>query len=129
MSETTRTDQSLAEARASEVGDALREAVTREADPVARALEESFAEVGRTITRELEQAARQGRLTMQGLVDDVLADLARLTAEQLVREPLERAVGGALSSVFGTEADTATRSRTQLGAALTQAGARGGRNA
>ena len=110
MSETERSARGLAE-------DARR-AAEAELDPLAEALTETFAEVGRTITRELEEAARRGRLTMQGLVDDVLADLARLAAEELVRGPLEGALQGAASSAFGTDGGFARSSSQQAGRAL-----------
>ena len=115
------------ERAAARLGEEARRAAEAELDPLAEALTETFAQVGQTIGRELEEAARRGRLTMQGLVDDVLADLARLAAEDLVRAPLERALGGAVSSAFGTDAGF-ERSRAQDAGRALGAASRGARN-
>lgn len=114
MSETTRAAERL--------GEDARRAAEEELAPLAEALTETFAEVGRSITEELEQAARRGRLTMQGLVDDVLADLARLAAEELVREPLERALGSVVNAAFGTDASFARSDAQQAGRIVGAAG-------
>ena len=119
MSETERTAERL--------GEDARRAAQAELDPLADALTETFAEVGRSITQELEEAARRGRLTMAGLVDDVLADLARLAAEELVREPLERALSGVVGAAFGTDAGFA-RSSSQEAARIAGLAGKAGRN-
>ena len=120
MSETERS--------AAQRGEEARRAAEAELAPLAEALTETFAEVGRSITEELEQAARHGRLTMAGLVDDVLADLARLAAEELVRQPIEQALSGALRGAFGTDAGFPRSSSQAAGRALgaTSKGARNG---
>ena len=119
MSETERAAEAL--------GESARRAAAAELVPLADALTETFAEVGRSIERELEQAARRGRLTMQGLVDDVLADLARLAAEDLVRRPIEEALGGAVRSAFGTDGGFA-RSRSQEAGRVVATAGTGARN-
>ena len=83
------------------VGEAFGALVEDELNPLAEAVEATFGRVGGTVTRELEQAARDGRITMRGLVDDVLRDLARLGAETLVRQPLENALQGLTQTAFG----------------------------
>ena len=115
------------ERAASALGEEARRAAEAELGPLADALTETFAEVGRSITHELEDAARRGRLTMQGLVDDVLSDLARLAAEDLVREPVERALGGVVATAFGTDAGFERSSSQAAGRAL-GAASRGTRN-
>ena len=115
------------ERAAAGLGEDARRAAEAELAPLAEALTETFAEVGRGIERELEQAARRGRLTMQRLVDDVLADLARLAAEDLVRRPVEGALRGALGAALGTDGAFA-RSRAQEAGRVIAAAGRGGRN-
>ena len=83
------------------VGEAFGALVEEELNPLAEAVETTFARVGGTVRRELEGAARDGRLTMRGLVDDVLRDVARLGAETLVRRPLEDALQGLVQGAFG----------------------------
>ena len=119
MSETTRAAERL--------GEDARRAAEAELTPLADALTETFAEVARSITEELEQAARRGRLTIQGLVDDVLADLARLATEELVREPLERALGNVVGAAFGTDASFA-RSDAQAASRIIGAAGKAARN-
>lgn len=119
MSETQRAATAL--------GDDARRAAEAELGPLADALTDTFAEVGRSITRELDEAARRGRLTMAGLVDDVLADLARLAAEDLVRAPIERALGGVVGTAFGTD-QRFDRSRAQEASRALGAASRGTRN-
>ena len=98
---TTEETRARAQADAAAVGEAFGALVEEELNPLAEAVEATFERVGATVSRELDQAARSGRLTMRGLVDDVLRDLARLGAETLVRRPLEDALQGAVGSAFG----------------------------
>lgn len=103
MSETTRIriDTSEAEGDLRDLAGELDSFVSDELNPLAEAVEDTFGRVGRTVTRELSEAARTGRLTMRGLVDDVLSDLTRLAGEQFVRRPIEDALSGLAASAFG----------------------------
>ena len=92
-------EQAAREAAA--VGESFGALVEEELNPLAEAVEATFERMSSTVTRELEQAARGGRLTMRGLVDDVLRDLSRLGAETLVRQPLESALQGLVQGAFG----------------------------
>ena len=92
-------EQAAREAAA--VGEAFGALVEEELNPLAEAVEATFERMSSTVTRELEQAARGGRLTMRSLVDDVLRDLNRLGAEALVRQPLENALQGLVQGAFG----------------------------
>ena len=81
--------------------DALRREVETlvedDLNPLAASVEETFSALGQSIGDNLEDAAARGRLSVKGLVNDVLADLSRLAADQFVRAPLEEILG----SVFG----------------------------
>lgn len=75
----------------------LQSLVENDLNPLAEETDRLFTSLGRSITENLEEAAARGKLSVKGLVNDVLADLSRLAAEQFVRQPLENI----LSTVLG----------------------------
>ncbi len=93
--------------------------------PLADLLEETFARTARTIEQELTEAAKSGSLSFKTMVEEILNDLARLAAEELIREPLENAILRALGG--NTQAGT-RQSETQIAATLAEALSRAGRN-
>lgn len=80
-----------------EVREAITELVENDLNPLAETVEQTFSALGESITDSLSSAARTGRGTIKSMVNDILADLSRLAAEELIRKPLE----GALGDIFG----------------------------
>ena len=80
-----------------EVRSAVTELVENDLNPLAETLDETFSAIGESITDSLSSAARTGRGTIRSMVNDILSDLSRLAAEELVRKPLE----GVLGDIFG----------------------------
>ncbi|MEM9233269.1 MAG: phage tail tape measure C-terminal domain-containing protein [Pseudomonadota bacterium] len=75
--------------------------VEQDLSPLAQSLERTFEQLGDSIGDNLEKASVRGRLSVKSLVDDVLADLTRLAADQFIRAPLENALGDILGSIGG----------------------------
>ncbi|MFS2318190.1 phage tail tape measure C-terminal domain-containing protein [Maricaulis sp. D1M11] len=67
------------------------EALEAEADALAQRLEGLFEATGQRMAAEMEAAARSGELSFERMRDTILADLARLAADEL----LSRLLNGA----------------------------------
>lgn len=65
------------------------------------------------IAKSLENAAASGRLSFKRMVDDILADLARLAARRLVVEPILNAASSALG--LGDIVSSARRAGARAG--------------
>lgn len=79
----------------------LERTVREDIVPLGAVLEDTFASASRSIADELEKAARSGKLSFKSLVQEVLADLARLAADSFIRQPLEAVLSQAASGLFG----------------------------
>ncbi|WP_306251003.1 phage tail tape measure C-terminal domain-containing protein [Parvularcula sp. IMCC14364] len=131
MSETSPTPDSAATQE-------LTRAIREEMLPLADLLEETFTRTARHIEEELATAAKNGSLSFRSMTEEILNDLARLAAEELVREPIENAIlrvlgqgginpGGSTGNSPGPQ--SGQRSGTQAAEALAKALSKAGRNA
>lgn len=68
----------------------------------AEALEAAFERAGSRIERALGRAARSGEADFSRMTDAILADLARLAAQQVIERPLAGLIDRALGSIAGT---------------------------
>ncbi|MEM1381286.1 MAG: phage tail tape measure C-terminal domain-containing protein [Pseudomonadota bacterium] len=84
MSETPRTQS---------VDTDLAESATTALAPLSDAVEASFVQLSQSIGEELARLSVDGRLSVRGMVDDILQDLARLAAQEIIGRPLQRALG------------------------------------
>lgn len=87
MSQTQRSDDIAG-------ADTLSEDARRALSPLSAAVEDTFTELSRSVTEELARLSVDGRLTIRGMVDEMLDDLARLAAERLIADPLRQALSG-----------------------------------
>jgi phage-related minor tail protein len=89
-------DQSLANA-ASALSAFASGPVTDTGRRIEDAIDKSFSAVERTIAR----AAVNGKLSMDSLVNAILADFDRIALAQFVVKPLENIIGNITGSLFG----------------------------
>jgi len=68
----------------------------------AEALEAAFERAGSRIEQALGRAARSGEADFSRMTDAILADLARLAAQQVIERPLAGLIDRALGSIAGT---------------------------
>ena len=97
MSETRTTEQEAASAVSAEVERLIREDML----PLADLLEETFARAAKTIEQELAAAAKSGAVSFRAMTEEILNDLARLAAEEFIRQPIESALLRALGAGTG----------------------------
>ncbi|MEO1658898.1 MAG: phage tail tape measure C-terminal domain-containing protein [Pseudomonadota bacterium] len=65
-------------------------------------VEATFTEMSRSVEEELARLSSGSRVVMRDMVDAILEDLTRLAAQELLSNPLERALG--IAGEKGTEA-------------------------
>lgn len=117
MSETQMTDSTtIVTTGTANLADQLDVFRDEELQPFTREIEQLFDGLGDSITDTLTEAAERGRVNASAIIDDVLADLTRIAADQFVRQPLEQALG----SIFGGATGTAPAASTPLGRSETQ---------
>ena len=104
----------------------LTRAIREDVIPLAEIMEEAFGRAAKTIEEEMAKAAKSGSLSFKAMVEEILNDLARLAAEELVRQPLEQAI----LQILGGEGQGASAppSSTQLSDTLAAMIQRAGRN-
>ncbi|MCI5044185.1 MAG: hypothetical protein MRY72_05755 [Aquisalinus sp.] len=126
MSETNRTQTG-----GNNTTDDLTRTIREEMLPLADLLEETFARTARTIEEELATAARNGSISFRTMTEEILNDLARLAAEELVREPIENAILRVLGQGAGSTSpfpQSGQRSGAQSAEVLAKALSKGTRN-
>lgn len=62
-------------------------------EPLNAVVEATFSEMTRSVEEQLLRLSTDSRVVMRDMVDSILDDLTRLAAEELIKNPLERALG------------------------------------
>ena len=78
------------------------------ASAAAATLSQAFDKTFSAMRLALDQAARSGQLSVKGMVDSMLSDLARLSFDKLVAQPLTNFVENAVSGLFSFGGGRAT---------------------
>lgn len=85
----------------SAAGAEMNRLAREEIAPAATLIEDAFARASSSIERSLVRAARSGSLSLAALSRSIAGDLKRAALDTFIRKPLESALSGALTGVFG----------------------------
>lgn len=75
----------------------LAQISTEEIEPLSERLQETFDVLGRSVAQSFAEATAAGKLSIRRIVEDVTRDVARIAADNFIRQPVESAILG----IFG----------------------------
>ncbi|MEM9286308.1 MAG: hypothetical protein AAGA39_10520 [Pseudomonadota bacterium] len=88
-----------------ETNNDLTAAAASQLEPLNALVDATFSEMSRSIEEQLLRLSTDSRLVMRDMVDGILEDLASLAAEELIRNPLESALGTGVQTGAGRDGD------------------------